>query len=415
MSRPDVVADHTAAAPRWLSIVGIGEDGVEGLVASARGLIAGADIVFGGKRHLGLAALLIRGAVRPWPSPFESAVAEVLAQRGRQVCVLASGDPYLYGIGALLARHVAPSETVVVPAPSAFSLAAARLGWPLADCALVSLHGRELDRVRPHLQPGTRVLALTSGGEGPAALAGLLTAIGFGPSRLTVLEALGGPRERIRATMAADFDLGEVDALNTVAIEVVAADGARIIARAPGLPDALFEHDGQITKREVRAVTLSGLAPRRGELLWDVGAGAGSVAIEWMLADPSLRAIAIETQPERAARIRRNAASFGVPGLEIVQGAAPGVLAGLPTPDAIFVGGGASDAGVLEAVAAALRAGGRLIVNAATLQTEALLLARHAELGGELIRIAIARAEPVGGMSAFRPALPVTQWRWVKP
>jgi precorrin-6Y C5,15-methyltransferase (decarboxylating) len=415
MSRPDVVADHTAAAPRWLSIVGIGEDGIEGLSASARGLISGADIVFGGKRHLGLAGPLIRGAVRPWPSPFDSAVAEVLAQRGRQVCVLASGDPYLYGVGALLARHVAPSETVVVPAPSAFSLAAARLGWPLADSAPVSVHGRELDRVRPHLQPGARVLALTSDGDGPAALARLLATIGFGASRLTVLEALGGPRERIRATTAAEFDLGAVDALNIVAIEVVAADGARIIARAPGLPDAMFEHDGQITKREVRAVTLSALAPRRGELLWDVGAGAGSVAIEWMLADPSLRAIAIETKAERAARVRRNAASFGVPGLEIVQGAAPGVLAGLPTPDAIFVGGGASDAGVLDAVAAALRGGGRLVVNAATLQTEALLLARHAELGGELIRIAIARAEPVGGMTAFRPALPVTQWRWVKP
>jgi precorrin-6Y C5,15-methyltransferase (decarboxylating) len=324
MSRPDVMADQTAAASRWLSIVGIGEDGIEGLTAVARGLVAGAEIVFGGKRHLGLAAPLIRGAVRPWPSPFERAVAEVLAQRGRQVCVLASGDPYLYGIGAVLARHVEAGETVVVPAPSAFSLAAARLGWPLADCALVSLHGRELDRVRPHLQPGARVLALTSDGEGPAALAGLLTATGFGASRLTILEALGGPRERIRAATAAEFDLGQVgllnlellnvDPLNTVAIEVAAEAGARVIARASGLPDAMFEHDGQITKRELRAVTLSALAPRRGELLWDVGAGAGSVAIEWMLADPTLRAVAIEAQAERAARMRRNAASFGVPG-----------------------------------------------------------------------------------------------------
>jgi precorrin-6Y C5,15-methyltransferase (decarboxylating) len=415
MSRPDVVADETAAAPRWLSIVGIGEDGIEGLTAVARGLVSGAEIVFGGKRHLGLAAALIRGAVRPWPSPFERAVAEVLAQRGRRVCVLASGDPYLYGVGALLARHVEPAETVVVPAPSAFSLAAARLGWPLADCTLVSLHGRELDRVRPHLQPGARVLALTSDGEGPAALAGLLATAGFGASRLTVLEALGGSRERIRATTATEFDHGTVDPLNTVAIEVAAQDGARIIPRAPGLPDAMFEHDGQITKREVRAVTLSSLAPRRGELMWDVGAGAGSVAIEWMLADPSLRAIAIEAQAERAARIRRNAATFGVPGIEIVQGAAPEALAGLPPPDAIFVGGGASDPGVLDAVLAALRSGGRLVVNAATLQTEAVLLARYSILGGELIRIAIARADPVGGMTAWRPALPVTQWRWVKP
>jgi precorrin-6Y C5,15-methyltransferase (decarboxylating) len=419
MSRLDVVADHTAAAPRWLSIVGIGEDGVEGLSAVARGLVSGAEIVFGGKRHLGLAAPLLRGALRPWPSPLEDGVAEVLAQRGRQVCVLASGDPYHYGIGAVLARHVEPGETLVVPAPSAFSLAAARLGWPLAECTLVSLHGRELDRLRPHLQPGARVLALTSDGEGPAALAGLLAEAGFGPSRLTVLEALGGPRERVRATTAAAFDFGNTDPLNTMAIEVVAVEGARIIARAPGLSDALFEHDGQITKREVRAVTLSSLAPRRGELMWDVGAGAGSVAIEWMLADLSQRAIAIEAQVERAARIRRNAASFGVPGLAIVEGTAPAALAGLPTPDAIFVGGGASNPGVLDAVLAALRPGGRLVVNAATLQTEALLLARYSDLGGELIRIAISRADPVGSMtsrmSIWRPAMPVTQWRWVKP
>ncbi len=415
MSRPDAVADQTAAARRWLSIVGIGEDGVEGLTAAARGLVSGAEIVFGGKRHLGLAAPLIRGAVQSWPPRFERAVEEVLAQRGRQVCVLASGDPYLYGIGALLARHVEPRETVVVPAPSAFSLAAARLGWSLPDTALVSLCGRELDLVRPHLQPGARVLVLTSDGAAPVALANLLTTAGFGASRLTVLEALGGPRERIRAARAADFDLATIDPLNTVAVEVAAAGAARIIARAPGLPDAMFEHDGQITKREVRAVTLSSLAPRRGELLWDVGAGAGSVAIEWMLADPSLRAIAIEAEAERAGRIRRNATALGVPGLAVVQGAAPGVLAGLPPPDAIFVGGGASDPGLLDAVVDALRPGGRLVVNAATLQTEARLLARHSSLGGELIRIAIARAEPIGGMTAWRPALPVTQWLWVKP
>jgi len=386
----------------------------------ARGLVSGAEIVFGGKRHLGLAAPLIRGAVRPWPSPFERAVAEVLAQRGRQVCVLASGDPYHYGVGAVLARHVAASETLVVPAPSAFSLAAARLGWPLAECALVSLHGRELDRVRPHLQPGARVLALTSDGEAPAALAGLLTTTGFGASRLTVLEALGGPRERIRAATAAELDPGQsnpldVGPLNTVAIEVVAQDGARIIARAPGRPDALFEHDGQISRREVRAVTLSALAPRRGELLWDIGAGAGSVAIEWMLADASLRAIAIEARAWRAARIRRNAAAFGVPGLEIVEGAAPTALAGLPTPDAIFIGGGVSEAGVLDAATRALRPAGRLVANAVTLGSEAQLLTRHSALGGKLVRIAISRADPIGEKTGWHAAMPVTQWIWTKP
>ncbi len=381
----------------------------------ARGLIAAAEIVFGGKRHLGLASPLIRGAARPWPSPFERAVEEVLVHRGRQVCVLASGDPFQYGVGAVLARQVEPQETVVVPAPSAFSLAAARLGWALPETALVSLHGRTLDLVRPHLQPGARVLALTSDGAGPAALARLLAEAGFGASRLTVLEALGGPRERIRTTTAAQFDLTAINDLNTVAIAVVAEPGARIIARAAGLPDALFEHDGQITKREIRAITMSSLAPRRGELMWDIGAGAGSVAIEWMLADPSLRAIAIEARADRAARIRRNAAALGVPGLEVLEGAAPDALRGLPAADAIFVGGGASDPGVLDAVVEALRPGGRLVVNAVTLQTEALLIARHVAHGGELIRIAIARAGPLAGVTAWRPALPVTQWVWVKP
>jgi precorrin-6Y C5,15-methyltransferase (decarboxylating) len=246
-------------------------------------------------------------------------------------------------------------------------------------------------------------------------LARLIAESGFGASRLTVLEALGGAREQIRSTTAAGFDLGRVDPINTLAVEVIAAPGARVIARAPGLPDALFEHDGQITKRELRAVTISSLAPRRGELLWDIGAGTGSIAIEWMLSDPSLRAVAIERRPDRAARIGRNAAALGVPGLMVVEGAAPTALDGLSRPDAIFVGGGASEPGVLEKIAAMLRPGGRLVVNAVTLETEALLTARHAAAGGELIRIAIARADAVGGKRGWRPALPVTQWIWVKP
>jgi precorrin-6B C5,15-methyltransferase / cobalt-precorrin-6B C5,C15-methyltransferase len=411
----DTSQRDTAASPRWLSIVGIGEDGVEGLSAAARGLIDAAEIVFGGRRHLALAAPFIRGAARPWPSPFDGAADEVLAHRGRQVCVLASGDPFHFGVGAVLAQKIDASEMNVLPAPSAFSLAAARLGWSLPATLLLSVHGRALDLVRPHLQPGIRILALTSGGDSPAALAKLLADGGFGASRLTVLEALGGPRENIRATTAAGYDLVSVDALNTVAIEVEAALGARVLARTPGLADHLFEHDGQITKREIRAVTLSALAPRRGELLWDIGAGSGSVAIEWMLADPMMRAIAIERRADRVARIARNAAAFGVPGLEVVEGTAPGALAALSAPDAVFVGGGASDASVLDAASRALRSGGRLAVNAVTLETGALLLARHAALGGELIRIAISRAEPLGGMSALRPALPVTQWVWSKP
>jgi len=415
MSLAEPTVAETAAPRRWLSIVGIGEDGVDGLTPVARGLVSAAEIVFGGRRHLALAGSLIRGAARPWPSPFDRAAAEVVALRGRAVCVLASGDPYLYGVGSVLARHVDPRETLVVPAPSAFSLAAARLGWPLPEVGLVSLHGREIDRIRPHLHPGARVLALTSDGDGPAALGRLLTDNGFGASQLTVLEALGGPRERIRATSAVAFSLGTVDSLNIVAIEVAASRDARVLALTPGLADALFEHDGQITKREIRAVTLSTLAPRRGELLWDIGAGAGSVAIEWMLADPTLAAIAIEARPERAARIRRNAAAFGVPGLEVIDGAAPAALAGLASPHAIFIGGGAGNSGVLDAASAALRPGGRLVVNAVTLDTESLLLARYAKLGGDLVRLAVSRAEPVGGKTGWRAAMPVTQWTWVKP
>jgi len=411
----DKLPRDTAASPRWLSIVGIGEDGIDGLSAVARGLIGAAEIVFGGRRHLALAALLIRGATRPWPSPFEGAAEEVCQHRGRHVCVLASGDPFHYGVGAVLARRIDAREMVVVPAPSAFSLAAARLGWSLPETVLLSLHGRTLDLVRPHLQPGARILTLTSDGDSPAALAQLLTQTGFGNSRLTILEALGGPSERIRNTNAGAFAFGQVEPLNTVAIEVEAAPDARIVALTPGVPDDLFEHDGQITKREIRALTLSSLAPRRGELLWDLGAGAGSVAIEWMLADPVMRAIAVEARADRAARIARNAASFGVPGLRIIEGMAPAALDRLPVPDAIFIGGGASDAGVLDAATRALRPGGRLAVNAVTLQSEALLLGRHSSLGGELIRLAVSRAQPIGQKTGWHAAMPVTQWIWKKP
>lgn len=404
-----------ASPSRWLSIVGIGEDGVEGLSAAARGLVANADIVFGGDRHLSLAASLIRGEAKLWPSPFSRGIDEVLSFRGRQVCVLASGDPFHYGVGSVLAGQVPPEETLVVPAPSAFSLAAARLGWALPDIALVSVHGRALDRIRPALHPGARVLALTSDSDGPMALARLLAETGFGDSKLTVLEALGGARERVRTTRASRFDLGDVADLNTVAIEVASSPGARVIAYTPGLPEALFEHDGQITKREVRAVTLSALAPLKGELLWDIGAGSGSVAIEWMLADTSLRATAIEARADRAARIIRNAAAFGVPSLEVVEGRAPDAFAGLAAPDAVFVGGGATKGRVIDAAIAALRSGGRLVVNAVTLETEAELLARHAALGGTLTRIEVSRAEPVGGKTGWRSAMPVTQWAWVKP
>jgi precorrin-6B C5,15-methyltransferase / cobalt-precorrin-6B C5,C15-methyltransferase len=418
MSLAEPVGPQPAAFPRWLSIVGIGEDGIEGLTKPARDLIQSASVVFGGARHLGLATALIRGASKPWPVPFDRAVSEVLAHRGRPVCVLASGDPFYHGVGALLSRHVLREEILSVPVPCAFSLAASRLAWPLSETVLLSLCGRSLDFVRPHLHPAARILALVSDGETPTKLARLLCETGFGSSQVTVLESLGGKRERIRSSPANGFDLESINPLNTVAIEVAAEDGARVIARAPGLADELFEHDGQITKREIRALTLSALAPRRGELLWDVGAGSGSIAVEWLLADLSLSAIAVERRPDRAARIQRNAAAFGVSSLILIEGSAPQALNGLARPNAAFIGGGATTAGVIDAVRNALQPAGRLVVNAVSLETEAVLLQSQSQWGGALTRIAISRATPIGGedgrMTGWRSAMPLTQWTWVK-
>ncbi|CCV14609.1 bifunctional cobalt-precorrin-7 (C(5))-methyltransferase/cobalt-precorrin-6B (C(15))-methyltransferase [Mesorhizobium sp. STM 4661] len=401
--------------PQWLTIVGIGEDGLAGLGDEAKRLIAEAEVIFGGKRHLALVASLAKGEPRAWPVPFDADMADVLALAGRRVCVLASGDPFFHGVGATLARKVKPQEMHVVPAPSALSLAAARLGWAQQDIENISLHGRPLDLIRPLLHQGNRILALTSDGDAPLAIARLLTELDFGTSGLTVLEALGGPNEKLRSARANAFDLENINPLNVLAIEVESTPDARTLPLTSGLADHLFEHDGQITKREIRAITLSALAPRRGELLWDIGAGSGSIGIEWMLAHPSLRAIAIEADPVRAARIGRNAAACGVPGLVVVEGVAPKALAKLDQPDAIFIGGGGSDAGVLSAAIKALPSGGRVVANAVTLEMEALLLAQHTKLGGDLTRIAISRASPVGAMQAWRPAMPVTQWSWVKP
>lgn len=399
---------------RWLSIVGIGEDGIAGLGEHARAMVADAEVVFGGERHLNHAGSLITGERHAWLSPLPKSLELLLGERGRRVCVLASGDPFLFGIGATLARTIPVEEMHVVPAPSAFSLAAARLGWPLHNVTTVSAHGRPVELVLPQLQPGRRLLVLTSDEDGPAAIAQLLSANGFGPSHLTLLEALGGSDERISGHIARDFAAAAVNPLNLVAIEVAAGPAARVLARAPGLADDLFEHDGQITKREIRALTISSLAPKRGQLLWDIGAGAGSVAIEWMLADPSMRAVAVEADGERAMRIRRNALAFGVPDLEVVHGEAPQALADLSPPDAVFIGGGGSDPGVMETAVSALKPGGLLVANAVTVEFEAVLLARQAVLGGSLTRVAIARADPIGTMTGWRPAMPVTQWVWVK-
>jgi precorrin-6B C5,15-methyltransferase / cobalt-precorrin-6B C5,C15-methyltransferase len=399
---------------RWLGLVGIGEDGIDGLVPAAQRLIAQADFVVGGRRHLALAGSL-KAQTMIWPSPIENAVDAIEQRRGRSVCVLASGDPFFFGVGAMLMRRFAADEMISIPALSAFALAASRLGWSQQDCALLTLHGRPLEAIIPHLQPDARILALSWDGATPAKLAALLAARGMGRSRLTICEAMGGPRERTRTMEAQDFALDDVAALNTIALEVVADHGARVLPRAAGLPDEGFEHDGQITKREIRAITLSSLAPRRGELLWDVGSGSGSIAIEWMLADPANSAVAIEARHDRAERIARNALSFGAPGLSVVTGEAPRAFADLPKPHAIFIGGGASAPLMIERAYDALGPSGRLVVNAVTLETQAACVGWRARWGGELTQIAIAHAEPVGRYSGWRAAMPVVQWRLVKP
>ena len=407
----------TCTATRWLSIVGIGEDGADGLSPVAQKLIVSAELVVGGKRHLALADGLIRGRTLAWPNPIGEAMPEIERHRGRPVVVLASGDPFHYGVGDLLLRSIPAAETLCLPQSSAFSLAASRLGWSLQDVALVSLHGRAFEGIVRHLQPGARILALSWDGETPAKLAKFLAERGMGCSSITVLEAMGGPRERVRRATAKGFDLSEIAALNTIALEVTASPDATVLGLAPGLDDTLFEHDGQLTKREVRAVTLSALAPRQGELLWDVGLGAGSIAIEWLLRHPSLKAIGIEDQPERAARAARNAAALGTPDLLIVQKRAPEAFADLPRPDAVFIGGGLSDPGVFEAAWSALKSGGRLVANAVSLQSEARLIEFFQRHGGELVRLEVAKAGKAGtgGVFVWRPAAPIVQWRARKP
>lgn len=402
---------------RWLSIVGIGEDGIDGLSPVARRLVSDAELVVGGKRHLALADPLIKSQRLAWPSPIGDALPEISRHRGRPVTVLASGDPFHYGVGEMLTRTIPAEEMLCLPQPSSFSLAAARLGWSLQDVALVSLHGRVLEGIVRHLQPGARILALSWDEATPAKLATFLMARGFGDSAMMVLERMGGPGERVRRTTAAAFDLDKIEPLNTIALDIVGPASAAL-SLAPGLDDSLFEHDGQLTKRDVRAVTISTLAPRHGELLWDVGLGAGSIAIEWLLRHPSLKAIGIEESVERAARAARNAALLGAPDLKIVQGHAPEALAGLPVPDAVFLGGGLGDPGQFETVWAALKPGGRLVANAVSLGSEAKLIEHFQRHGGELTRLEIAKSGPAGrsgNVFVWRPAAPIIQWRVTKP
>jgi precorrin-6Y C5,15-methyltransferase (decarboxylating) len=402
---------------RWLSIVGLGEGGLAELTPAARALVERAEVLIGGARHLAMVPTCDGEDGRErltWPSPFSMLGDEIAARRGHRVCVLATGDPLCYGVGAKLARRFSIDEMTILPSPSAFSLACARMGWSAPDTTLLTLHGVPLETLHPAVQPGVRLLALTSGAKTPAKVAELLRERGYGPSRMTVLEHMGGPKERRADGTAADWAEDEVADFNTLAIACIAEPGAALLPTVPGLPDEAFRHDGQMTKREVRAVTLAVLAPVPDQLLWDVGAGCGSIAIEWIRAARGARALAVERNALRTALIADNAAALGTPFLKVYEGSAPEVLSELADPDAVFVGGGVGTPGLLDACWDRLGSGGRLVANAVTLEGERALFDWRTARGGALTRLSIARAEPVGGLTGWRPLMPVTQLAAVK-
>jgi len=403
----------------WLHVVGIGAGGLDTLAGPARTLIETADLLVGGERHLSMVA---NDSARKlaWSFPLDGIVATLREAKSQRVVVLATGDPMSFGIGSTLARHFEPEDLHIVPAPGAFSLAAARLAWPLHGCVCLTLHGRPLELLNHHILPGRRLLILSHDGTTPEQVASVLRDAGFGPSEITVFENMDAPTESSRAGTAEAWDPSPCDSLNTIAVACIAGPGAAGYSRAAGLPDDAFIHDGQMTKRIVRAATISALVPLPDQYLWDLGAGCGSVAIEWLRAAQDVQgqgahATAIERDKSRSAMIAQNASRLGTPFLDIITGEAETAIAELDTPDAVFIGGGISDGRWLNTVWDRLTAGGRLVANVITLEGERALLDAHATHGGELARIAVSHASPIGELSGWRPAMPVTQWSVVKP
>ncbi|MXQ09059.1 precorrin-6y C5,15-methyltransferase (decarboxylating) subunit CbiE [Alphaproteobacteria bacterium GH1-50] len=393
----------------WLTLVGLGEDGPDGLSAASRAALAEAEVVIGPPRHLSLVP--DAGAERiEWPVPFADGLTVLDGLRGRRVVALVSGDPFWFGAGRAIAARYEPGEWCALPVPSTFSLAASRLGWSLEDTLCLGLHAAPLERVRPHLAPDRRAIVLLRDGDAVRDLARYLTGVGFGASTLHILEALGGPRERI--TPARADALPEETFAHPVAVALAVVGEGRVVPVTNGLADEFFESDGQITKRPVRALALSALAPRPGELLWDIGGGSGSISVEWCLSHPSLRAICIEPRADRAARIGRNAATYGLDRLSVVEGAAPEALDGLDAPGAVFVGGGLTEA-LLADLENRLSPGTRLVAHSVTLETEALLTGAASRLGGTLMRVEISEAAPLGPKRGWKASYPVVQWQVV--
>lgn len=395
----------------WLHIVGIGEDGMDGLAPATRAIVDSAEIIIGGDRHHKLSATVTAERVA-WPSPFDALIDLLRSYKGKRVVVLATGDPLWYSVGARIGRAIEPSEIVYHPQLSAFQLAAARMGWSMPDVETLTVHGRPVEQVIPAIQPDKKLLILTTGAETPPQICAFLTKRGFGESQITVLSAMGGPSEQ-RFTGTAESWTHEVPDFNTMAVHCIASPGASVLSRSPGLPDEAFDHDGTMTKQEVRAATLAKLMPMRDAVLWDIGTGCGSVAIEWMRAAPEALAIGVEHRADRRALAGANALKLGTPRLQLVDRKAPDALAGLPEPDAVFIGGGLSEE-TFETAWSALKPFGRLVANAVTLDSEALLIELHAKYGGALVKIMVNRAEAVGPKTGWRPLMPVTQWSLMK-
>jgi precorrin-6B C5,15-methyltransferase / cobalt-precorrin-6B C5,C15-methyltransferase len=407
------MSENPRPETRWLSIIGMGEDGPDGLTIAAKTALETATIVYGGQRHLSLAKECIAGEKRAWPSPIEAAFPSIVALKGQSVAVLASGDPFHFGVGSLLARHIPAHEMHVFAKPSSLALSAARLGWALQDCAIVSLHGRALHDLLPAIQNNARILALAWDETTASKVAALLDALGHGEAVLHLLERLDGPHEKVATRPASLCKETVTDPLCVIAVEILPVGGT-IWPLTPGLDDSRFVHDGQITKQNIRAITLARLAPQAGQMLWDIGGGSGSIAIEWLLRHPANQAFSIERQGERVARIRQNAEALGAVRLSVVHGSAPDALQGLPNPDAVFIGGGTSNSAIIERAVSVLKTGGRCVANAVTIEGEQTLLHAAQRFGGEMNRISIDALDHVGPYRAWRASMPVAQWVFVK-
>ncbi|MFN0193443.1 MAG: precorrin-6y C5,15-methyltransferase (decarboxylating) subunit CbiE [Aestuariivirga sp.] len=399
---------------KWLTVVGMGEDGWAGLSARSQESLRHAEIIVGSKRLLGKLPTL-SAERKEWPQPFSAVIERIQPLRGRATAILATGDPMNFGVTRKLMEFVPFAEMTVIPHLSAFSLAASRLGWSLPDCDCFSIHGRPAANLETFIQPGARLLALTENAPTIAEACRRLVKRGFGESEITVLENLGGDSEMTTSFIAHALPDRQWSDLNTLAVRCIAGPQAQILSRVPGLPDDAFGHDGKITKREVRAATLAALSPAPDQLLWDVGAGCGSIGIEWMRSTRGCEAIAIEPDAERRRMIAANADALGTPRLKIVAGTAPTALEGLKAPDAVFIGGGLDDEGVFEAAWLALKSGGAMVANTVTLEAEMHLIDLQAAYGGDLVRFEISHLASVGPYRGLKPKMPVLQWRGRKP